>query len=634
MNLPDVEPTPRSTLLLATTAALLLTGLGGFAQAITVPTGQALAEKATAADTQGQWQAPFDSEIPAVNIALTPDGDVVYYDGAEAKDHSHDGDPGPHAHPDDATFFTTDAAPSESRVYDPSDGAITTPDDDPVVDLFCSGTTVRPDGDVMTVGGTKYPSLGEEGKPVADNPEIYGTDEVFKLNSEDDESWTDEPDMNLRRWYPTVIETADGGALAAAGIKNLSEAETHNVYLEKKDPDTDQWRKVEPEFHVAEGVSIEHQGRVMNTELAPANLPMYPKLFVVPNGPHAGEVVYPANGDLWAPFGERPEEALWGTFQFVDPDDGDVTFAGASPFGPRHLGNAVPLMLDPADDHALDVLSVGGTLERTGLATNTAEIVSVEGDSIESEPAAAMDNPRWNPNSVLLPTGDVVTVGGASFDNVLVYGQDKAPVLEAELYDTSEDEWSTLASMQLPRDYHSTALLLPSGEVLAGGHVPLPDPPRDVRENVPGQDQNTIEKFEVFEPPYLHNDEDTRPEITSVSNQAADPADDTAVAAIEYQETFTVQVEGLDENPKEVGATLVRPGAVTHTVDADQRGIRLTVENVEDTGQGKKLELTAPPDANVAPPANYMLFVNEDLGGERFPSEAEFVQIGPDGFFD
>lgn len=627
--------TPRSFLVAGVTL-LLVAGTGGLTQAL-APSGVLANAGSGAADSMGQWQAPFDSEIPAVNLALTPDGDVVYYDGAEANEsHHHEDGEGdePHAHPQDHTFFTEDPHTSDSRVYDPDTGEVRTPADDPEVDLFCSGTTVRPDGDVMTAGGTAWPTLfseEDEGQPVLDNPEVMGTDDVFRLPAADgDEAWQDAPDLNVRRWYPTVVETGDGAAFAASGIKNLSEAETHNSYLERLDPGADEWELVEPDYQVAEGVSIEHQGRILNTELAPANLPLYPKLFVVPNGPHEGEVLYPANGDLWAPFGERPEEALWGTHQFIDPDSGNVTFAGASPFGPRNLGNAVPLMLDADDGYELEILSLGGTLERTGAATNTAEIVSLDGERVTSEPTDAMDHPRWNPNSILLPTGDVVTVGGANFDNVLVYGQDKAPVLQAELYDASEGEWQPLASMEHPRDYHSTALLLPSGEVLVGGHVPLPDPPRDVRENVPGQEQRTVEEFEVFEPPYLHNDEDTRPVVVSVSGNPAEEAQEHAVAKIGYGETFEVRVNDIDEGVDSV--VLVRPGAVTHTVDADQRGIRLDVTGTSDLGGGdKRLTLEAPPDGNVAPPGHYMLFANEDLGDEVYPSEAVFVGIGPDG---
>lgn len=627
---PSDEPRRTTrTFLVAGVALLLLAGTGGMTQALGTPALPTALEKAEAADERGEWKEPFDSEIPAVNLALTPDGDVIYYSGTEAN-HSHEGDEDePHVHGDDASYFTRYPNRSESRVYDPSTGDISEPGGDPVVDLFCSGTTVRPEGDVLTVGGTDWRIFGDDGQPIVDNPEVRGTDEVFTFSAENDD-WTSQPDLNVRRWYPTVIETADGGALAAAGIKNLSEANTHNAYLEKLDPGEKEWDLIEPSIQVAEGVSVDHMGQSGNTELAVANLPMYPKLFVVPSGPYEGQILYPANGDLWAPFGERPEEAIWGTHQVIDPNSGNVTIAGASPFSARNLGNAVPLMLDPDDGYDLEILSLGGTLERTGAATPTAEIVDASEEKITSEPVEPMDNPRWNPNSVLLPTGDVLTVGGAAFDNVLVHGQDKAPILEAELFDAEERTWKTMASMSLPRDYHSTAVLLPSGEVLVGGHVPLIVPPRDIRENVPGQDQRAVDKFEVFTPPYLKQGSETRAEITGSNKEPADPGQEEAVASVDHGESFTVGVTGIEDKADVESAVLIKPGAVTHTVDADQRGVRLEITDTFRSGGEVKVTLQAPPNPNVAPPGHYMLFVNEDVGDGVYPSPAEFIALGDD----
>jgi len=66
-------------------------------------------------------------------------------------------------------------------------------------------------------------------------------------------------------------------------------------------------------------------------------------------------------------------------------------------------------------------------------------------------------------------------------------------------------------------------------------------------------------------------------------------------------------------------AVLVRPGAVTHAFDMDQRlvGLSFTVDN-------NVLNVTAPPDGNIAPPGYYMLFILNSLG---VPSAAQFVQL-------
>ena len=64
---------------------------------------------------------------------------------------------------------------------------------------------------------------------------------------------------------------------------------------------------------------------------------------------------------------------------------------------------------------------------------------------------------------------------------------------------------------------------------------------------------------------------------------------------------------------------LVRPGAPTHAFDMDQRlvGLSFTV------GSGV-LNVTAPPNGNIAPPGYYMLFM---LNAAGVPSVARFVQL-------
>ena len=64
---------------------------------------------------------------------------------------------------------------------------------------------------------------------------------------------------------------------------------------------------------------------------------------------------------------------------------------------------------------------------------------------------------------------------------------------------------------------------------------------------------------------------------------------------------------------------LVRPGAPTHAFDMEQRlvGLSYTV------GLGL-LNVTAPPNSNIAPPGYYMLFIVNTAG---VPSVASFVQL-------
>ncbi len=90
--------------------------------------------------------------------------------------------------------------------------------------------------------------------------------------------------------------------------------------------------------------------------------------------------------------------------------------------------------------------------------------------------------------------------------------------------------------------------------------------------------------------------------------------------SVGYGTTFRVAVQG---DPSAItGAALVRPAAVTHSVDMAQRMITLDV-----TAQPDGLTLTTPRDATVAPPGYYMLFV---LDADGVPSVASWVRVHGD----
>ena len=65
----------------------------------------------------------------------------------------------------------------------------------------------------------------------------------------------------------------------------------------------------------------------------------------------------------------------------------------------------------------------------------------------------------------------------------------------------------------------------------------------------------------------------------------------------------------------------MHPGAQTHAFDMDQRLV-----GVSFTAASGVLNVTAPPDGNIAPPGYYMLFALNSAG---VPSVATFVHLGP-----
>ena len=200
------------------------------------------------------------------------------------------------------------------------------------------------------------------------------------------------------------------------------------------------------------------------------------------------------------------------------------------------------------------------------------------------EPLAPLPEKRRNLNTVILPDDTLLTVGGNTTDKY------DGPLLESLLYDPQSDAWTHMASQTDPRGYHSTALLLPDGRVWSAG------------DDGPLSGGSSTDTYEIFSPPYLFRG--PRPTITS------------APAAVALGSTFAVGT------PDEVvRATLVALGSTTHADDMNQRLISLTpVRRPDGTG----VDLTAPDNANVALPGQYMLFLLNDAGA---PSVARILRI-------
>ena len=142
-------------------------------------------------------------------------------------------------------------------------------------------------------------------------------------------------------------------------------------------------------------------------------------------------------------------------------------------------------------------------------------------------------------NLVTLPDDSVLAVGGETDKNG---GNIANAVYAAELWSPQTHVWTTMASMHTPREYHSTALLLPDGRVLVSGMG------ADFG-NVP--DEKTAE---FFSPPYLFKG--ARPIITQ------------APAQIQYGTNFFV---ATPDGASIASATLIRTGAVTHFFDQNTR---------------------------------------------------------------
>ena len=197
-------------------------------------------------------------------------------------------------------------------------------------------------------------------------------------------------------------------------------------------------------------------------------------------------------------------------------------------------------------------------------------------------------------NSVVLPNGQVVVVGGQA---VPVPFSDEQSVLVPELWDPQTEQFLRMAPMRTPRNYHSFALLQPEGRVMvAGGGLCGPCP-----ENHPNAAVPT--------PPYL---------LKSDGSPAARPGIVDAPATAAAGANITVTTDGPVDN-----FVLVRYGTATHTVNTDQRRIPLAIRN-QTPGGNPAYSLALPADTGLLLPGYYMLFA---LDAKGVPSMSRTVRI-------
>ena len=256
--------------------------------------------------------------------------------------------------------------------------------------------------------------------------------------------------------------------------------------------------------------------------------------------------------------------------------------------GTRTYGTSVLLPLTPGNSYTPRVMIFGGG----NPATNTTEIIDLSAATPQWQLGPTMSQPRIEMNATILPSGKVLAVGGSLND------EDAATAsLNADLYDPSvgaTGAFTSAGANAYPRLYHSNALLLPDATVLLVGGNP--------------QRGSYEQHIEIYSPAYLFN---------SDSTPALRPAIDAATPdTLAYGGGFQVQTSNAADIRSVV---LVRPGAPTHAFDMDQRLVGLSF-----TAGNGVLNVTAPPNGNIAPPGYYMLFILNSAG---VPSTATFVRL-------
>ena len=124
-----------------------------------------------------------------------------------------------------------------------------------------------------------------------------------------------------------------------------------------------------------------------------------------------------------------------------------------------------------------------------------------------------MTLPRSYQNTVLLPDGSMVAVGGGIGDTPAdeKYAIDpNGRQRQVELYNPATKKWRLGPAQVEDRGYHSTALLLPNGRVWSAGDDKHPTEPEG--------GLSLTDTAEIYSPPYLYKG--PRPKIVSAPSRA------------------------------------------------------------------------------------------------------------------
>jgi hypothetical protein len=515
-------------------------------------------------------------------------------------------------------------------------GIVDSPGND--YDLFCSPLVQLADGTILAAGGTKY--YLEPGVTDPTTGKSYGVSELQGLKATRifdpaTNSWRNIKggDLNFGRWYPTMVTLPNGHVFIASGVTKLIKP----LYTDGRSPFDSGRNVVETETydpHAQKWTLNKSALPGTDPTLADASqqsLPLFARLHLLPDG----HVYYDAAGQTFNPAGEGYDEAGWVNAKVYDPATQawrnltadtatGLPLVDNAPVGFRGSGFDVTLPLRPAADGSYPTMQVfngggvvgptpGNYLGDTSTTINT--IDTAHGDALSSANGPTLLNRRWYGSAVALPDGEVFVTNGADRDEVDVPGSG-TPVLQTELIDPTAGTSTAGPSLDSAhgRTYHNTAILLPDGRVLIGGHAPIAtgygfqdDTGHDVLGLSSAESDST---FQIYSPPYLSYG--PRPRIDDVNSWTPNNS--------------ALKIESDDA--RSIGkVVLVRNPAMTHLTDGDQRTVELRI-----TGRDDDEVTAAVPNGNVVPPGPYMLFVERPVtvnGAHKWiPSVSRQVFVG------
>ncbi|MER7054951.1 galactose oxidase early set domain-containing protein [Streptomyces sp. NPDC000351] len=425
-------------------------------------------------------------------------------------------------------------------------------------DMFCAGHVQLKDGRVLVMSGNA-------GYPSADGTIGYqGYKDSYVFDPET-ETYVKTNDMNDGHWYPSATILGNGDVISFGGLREDS---TGSVTADLWSDEQQKWLPT---------------GQVNQTW---SYWGLYPSMILMQDGRlfYSGSHVFgnniPGTGSAIYDYDANTITQVPGL------QDKDVRDQSAS------------VLLPPAQDQK--VLTIGGgNIDSNPDANRLTDIIDlkqpdpayVAGPPLPQGTVDFGDGPvpqtgdqgKMYVSTVLLPDGTVLETGGALHNRA-------NPVFETSIFDPATETFDPVAVDPEARGYHSSAFLLPDGRVMTTGDNP--------------GNGSWNHDVSVYTPPYLLKGE--RPTITSVIDTEWN-----------YGDTQRITVDRPIAK-----AELIRPAAVTHSSDPNQRFVDLPL-----SVDGDDVDLNVTSNPNLAPPGWYMLFAVDANG---VPSVAEWVRLdGP-----
>ncbi|WP_369248858.1 galactose oxidase-like domain-containing protein [Streptomyces sp. R41] len=419
-------------------------------------------------------------------------------------------------------------------------------------------------GHVQLADGRVLVMSGNKAFPVAGGHGYEGYKDSYIFDPVT-ETYSKTNDLNDGHWYPSATELGNGDIISFGGLREDSSG---SVTAERWSAAEQKWL---PLYQVNQTWSF---------------WGLYPSMILMQDGRlfYSGSHVF-GNGTP-------------GTGSAIYDYDANTTTAVSGLQKKDERDQSASVLLPPAQDQK--VLTIGGgNIDSNPDANRLTDIIDLKAanptytvgpqvpqgtvDLGNGQVAETGNQGKMYVSAVLLPDGKVLETGGGLHNRA-------NPVYEASIFDPATTTFDPVAADPEARGYHSSAFLLPDGRVMATG-----DNPGNGTWN---------HNVSIYTPPYLLKG--TRPTITSV-------IDNEWV----YGDTQRITVD----RPI-VKAELIRPAAVTHSSDPNQRFVDLPL-----SVDGNNVDLNVTSNPNLAPPGWYMLFAVDANG---VPSVAKWVHLqGP-----